>query len=323
MLKKILSIPPGFEYFDIQKSQKINQYKEKIRHILEQQNLIEFLPPLMDYTELFTLAFSNGFFNHQKKLFELKDANGERIAVRSDLTIMAIKSFLIHKNHKNSIKYYYIQPVYRDLKKGSGFSREIYQVGVEWIGNFENRIKELYDIAKKLLHIFPQNSIQPLFVIGNAKFIQKLLEYLPENIHNELLFAFYSKNINLLYDICKEYHIERDLKDILIELPLIIGNKQDIKDDLEILLKRYNLLKDIVNQTLNTLQDEDILYDFSLIKEFSYYTGIVFNVYNKIKNSLIITGGIYDNLSQHFTDSKVPACGFAMNLSEIINQIEV
>lgn len=317
-----LSIPAGFEYFNIEKTKKFIHYKKKLQDILEKKDMIEFLPPLLDYYELFSLTsntFINGNSHFSEKLFEVKDSNGELLAIRSDITVMAMKSFLYHANEIKKIQYYYIQPVYRDFSKGTGFNREIYQVGVEWMGDYENRIVQLLLLAKELLDIFP---FECTFVIGNAQFIKEFLKLFPQNIHKEILNGLYYKDIYKLKEIAKENDLSKEITQILLELPLLIGDYH-IKNEFKLLFKNFSEIYSIIENSLNTLKEYNfLLYDFSIVREFTYYTGIVFEVYINQTNAKVLTGGIYDNFSLQLSNLEIPSCGFALNLTEFIN-IEV
>ncbi len=321
---KIISIPSGFEYFSIHKTQKISEYKKKIQNLLEQRGMIEFLPPLLDYIDTFLLTsqtFINGNSEIPGKLFELKDSNGEILTIRPDLTVMAMKSFLYHYPQIDKVQYYYIQPVYRDIKKGSGITREIYQAGVEWIGKYEDRIVQLISLSNELLNLFPYKFV---YVFSNSRFIKELLNYFPEKIHKEILTYLYYKDIFRIEEFCKENQISDPLKNILLELPLLIGDRSIIKE-YQLLLKNYSHLFEIIYNTYSTIQKIQnldnsitIVYDFSSLKEFNYYTDITFEVYTN--NTKALVGGIYDNFSLKLSSIQIPSCGFALNLSELINK---
>jgi len=320
---KYLSIPSGFEYYNLQKIKRLNQYKKKIQEILESKGMIEFIPPLLDYLDLFSLtsnSFINGNSSFIEKLFEVKDSNGELLAIRSDLTVMAMKSYLYHAQEMDKIQYYYIQPVYRDFSKGTGLNREIYQAGVEWIGKFDNRIVILFQLALELMELFP---FRCSYVFGNAFFIQELLKLFPQKIHKDILSGLYFKDIHKLKEICNYFSLSQELSNLLTEIPLLTGD-QSIKKEYKILLKNYEDIYKIIDDTIDTLKMFDfILYDFSLVREFSYYTGIIFEAYLNQTNSKVLTGGIYDNFSLQLSQKEIPSCGFALNLSEFINIIEV
>ncbi|MCS7204907.1 MAG: ATP phosphoribosyltransferase regulatory subunit [Leptospiraceae bacterium] len=324
-INKYASIPSGIEYFSLKKTKIFNQYKKKAQEWLESQGFIEFIPPLFDFIDLFlinTNSFLNGKSFYAEKLFEVKDSNGELLSLRSDITVMAMKSFLFQTQMIEKIQYYYIQPVYRDFSKGAGFHREIYQIGVEWIGNYEHRVEKLYQTSKELLKIFP---FQFTFVVGNSLFMKHFLELYPKEALLEILTAFYFKDKYKLKEIIKKHDISRKLADYLLEIPFLVGKKEVLKEWKRILSQKPELLE-IVKNTIHELSENDtneILFDFSLVREFDYYTGFIIEAYCQNTNKKILSGGIYDHFSLQLSHHKVPACGFAINFSELINSIEV
>ncbi len=317
-MEKALSIPYGFEYFDIEKSKKYFEYKKKLESIFSKHNILEFIPPLMDYKELFMISSkkginSNTFF--KEKFFETKDSNGDFLVIRPDITIMAMKSYIYQKEKISSVQFYYIQPVYRDYPMGSGFYREILQIGVEMIGSFSNRIKNMFYLLKEIMQIFYNDYT---IVFSNSVFMNSLLKYLPEESRQKLLEAFYFKDLEKIVQICKNNSISSDLMKILLEIPMLIGTKE-ILGEYKILLKNYPDLFKIVQETIDSI-DDDVMFDFGLVKEFNYYTGIIFDGYLNENNKKIISGGIYDNFSLQFSNWEIPSCGFAINFTELLNQ---
>ena len=77
--------------------------------------------------------------------------------------------------------------------------------------------------------------------------------------------------------------------------------------------KLYDLLHKVDDR-------EDVIFDFSLVHELSYYTGLVFEGYISGTNEKILTGGAYDSLFSEFSNEyEYSACGFALNLSAILD----
>lgn len=316
-MKEPLSIPFGFEYYDIEKSKKFFEFKKKLESIFNYYDILEFIPPLMDYKELFMISSTLGINSNtflKEKPFETKDSNGDLLVIRPDITVMAMKSYIYQKEEISSIQYYYIQPVYRDYPIGSGFYREILQIGVEWIGNFSNRIRIMFSLLKEIMHIF---SSYYTIVFSNSTFINTLLEYVPKNCRRELLKAFYFKDLERILAICKDFSISSDLKTILLEIPMLIGDREILKEYQKLLNRYPNLLK-IVQETIDSIQD-DVMFDFGLVKEFDYYTGPIFDGYLNQSSKKIISGGIYDNFSLQFSNFEIPSCGFAINFTELLN----
>lgn len=67
------------------------------------------------------------------------------------------------------------------------------------------------------------------------------------------------------------------------------------------------------------MPEKSIKIDLSLARGISYYTGIVFDIYQTVgaKPLVIGGGGRYDSLVKAFGGKDVPAIGFAYNLDSI------
>jgi ATP phosphoribosyltransferase regulatory subunit len=56
-----------------------------------------------------------------------------------------------------------------------------------------------------------------------------------------------------------------------------------------------------------------LVFDFSIIRDFDYYTGLLFEVYCRGISDMIGSGGRYDDLIKKF-GSDIPATGFALDI---------
>ena len=68
--------------------------------------------------------------------------------------------------------------------------------------------------------------------------------------------------------------------------------------------------------------EKNVSFDFSILSFGDYYTGITLQGYTKGVGSPILEGGRYDNLIGD-TDEKVSACGFAINVNDLINKTKL
>lgn len=66
---------------------------------------------------------------------------------------------------------------------------------------------------------------------------------------------------------------------------------------------------------------EHVLIDLTMIGDFSYYTGMIFEGYAAGIGSPVASGGRYDNLLQQF-GRDVPATGFALKTNRIVDGME-
>jgi len=119
-----------------------------------------------------------------------------------------------------------------------------------------------------------------------------------------------------------DFDVEDRLKEFVVRIPEIQGDitviqnlKEELKDfpelikSLESIEKVYNILSDY------GISDR-VIFDIGEPKEFSYYTGIVFEIFIRDYSRPIGQGGRYDSLISKY-DGNIPATGFAFDLLNI------
>ena len=112
------------------------------------------------------------------------------------------------------------------------------------------------------------------------------------------------------------------MSDFILELPFYQGDVS-LLEDLKIKLKEFPTLVGHIDRLIKIKEildsyeiSEKVIFDLSEPREFSYYTGIVFEIFtNKIKQPLG-SGGRYDNLISKF-NGKLPAVGAGFDINAI------
>jgi ATP phosphoribosyltransferase regulatory subunit len=93
----------------------------------------------------------------------------------------------------------------------------------------------------------------------------------------------------------------------------MINNKLSLSALKEI-KKVYNLLRDYG-------LEEHVLIDLGIIRDFDYYTGIIFEGYTDYLGFPVCGGGRYDKLCSRFGEN-LPSTGFAVGLERLIMALE-
>lgn len=80
---------------------------------------------------------------------------------------------------------------------------------------------------------------------------------------------------------------------------------------------------DNLNEIISTVNaakaaDCDIVFDPTLVRGMSYYTGTIFEIEMKELNCSVAGGGRYDKMIGRFTGQDTPACGFSIGFERII-----
>ncbi len=328
-------LPYGFDYYDETFIAKRLEVEGKLRKCFASHTFIEVGLPALDYASTFELAntYNQGDYN-----FSFKGREGERLSLRSDLSVLLAKAVANgnlrgdskKENTRSTQKYSYIQNVFQDYPWGSGHKREIWQAGAE-IFSFSptpplERTKSLLDLSLYILddinHKFRKN-IKILY--GDLRVISHLYERVPQEFHFEMSQAIHQKKISQIQILCNEANLDDNIKEVLIELPLLFGDVS-VLDELIRLTSKFPALSKIFIESKSLSKSpslEGLIFDFSLVHELAYYTSSVFEAYHPLSHQKIFSGGVYDHLYKEFTNSisypqECGAAGFALNLSVLL-----
>jgi len=196
------------------------------------------------------------------------------------------------------IKHFPLRAYYFGTLYYTGRSCESFQAGVELIGVPETEgdaevISAIHDYLRSL-------GLRDLIVsIGHVGIVRSIVEKLRGERRREVEQAFREKNISLLRDLLGE--------GVVSELPLAQGGSEilDILSSLGFVREREEL------ENLGELLSSGgvrFVYDLSEVREFPYYTGVVFEFFCPGVGSPVAGGGRYDRLSEVYGES-FPATG--------------
>ena len=119
-----------------------------------------------------------------------------------------------------------------------------------------------------------------------------------------------------------------DVVDTYLNLFSLLDGKKDVADALEVLLSKLDdevskdaatSLKEIaVAVNANKSADFELVFDPTLVRGMSYYTGTIFEIAIPEFGGSCGGGGRYDEMIGKFTGQNVPACGFSIGFERII-----
>lgn len=119
-----------------------------------------------------------------------------------------------------------------------------------------------------------------------------------------------------------------DVVDTYLNLFSLLDGKKDVSEALEVLLSKLSdevsaeaatSLKEIaVAVNANKAADFELVFDPTLVRGMSYYTGTIFEIAIPEFGGSCGGGGRYDEMIGKFTGQNVPACGFSIGFERII-----
>lgn len=313
--------PYGFYFHDCKTTEKIDAITHVLEEKLKNENFKKIIPAAIDYPETFEI------YNHTESI-RFRDHLGEDLSLRNDATVSVIKGITNHLEYEkitaSDHRYFYILPVYKDIKKNYPASREVLQLGVEWIGLQEDQaFPKLIDLASNLLKtIYDKN---PTLLIGDVSIFYELSKKLndpdfkniilhrdatalkqilekkewihPASLVNELLFPS-----DDWFSIIKEINAECTNIDQREFLSFLLKTAEARTPQIEQLKAKY----------------PETYFEPLLIRKADYYSGALFEFYlDGIQNSPL-RGGSYDGLIKKYSYFDLPAAGFALDISSLI-----
>jgi len=323
-------IPRGFVFLN-DKSTKVLQDKTRAtQDYLVAADYIRVMPPALDYPETFELYDKAGFFS-------TVDQNGDRLALRSDVTVQVIKSFahqLEVEAASNEVhRFYYTVPVFRNLKREYPPLREVIQSGAEIIGEkSELAIIELIELASE---VFQGALGKDLHVVVSDVRINKALRKLITNKNQQIDFEQYvlfknAPELAKLLESCgwtkeaslklsREFLFPNPKGDLVKEIVSLIQGHHDkvkIQELSNTFLSCAKSLQMIVEKC--AIPSKNIHWEPMLTRKTQYYSSFIFEGYIPDVSYPPLRGGSYDNLLREYSDYDLPASGFALDMNAFI-----
>ncbi len=264
----------------------------------------------MSKFEEYDLYVRNKDFLVSDSVITFNDTNGKLMALKPDVTLSIIKN----SADTNGVqKLYYNENVYRVSKNTHSF-KEIMQTGLECIGDIGTyNICEVVTLAAKSLAAISDNFVLDISHMG---LISSVLEGIDSETKKEILQYISEKNTHDLAALCERENINSA---VILELVNVCGTASEIKEKLAAIpfgkgskeaLTEINQVADI----LECLPESNkIHFDFSIVNDMNYYSGIVFKGYIEGIPTGILAGGRYDLLMSKM-GKKCGAIGFAVYL---------
>ena len=295
----------------------INQIKKDIENIFKKWDYQEIMTPLLEYYDILIKGVGE---KNKQDLYKLIDREGELLSLKSEMTAPIARTVSNRFSEISTpLRFSYFSPVYRYNQDQKGKNREIYQMGVELIGS--NKILADAEILILAVESIKSTGIENIEIdIGHIKYLEGVFSEFGLDIRQKekIKSLLNERNVVGLRKYLKNFKNN----DLLEELLLLRGGEEifakvERLTDNKMILKSLNNLKEVFYFLKDYGIEEYINFDMSLIRGFNYYTGIVFEAFNKSLGYFICGGGRYDNLIEKFSKEKIPAVGFALGVERI------
>ena len=319
-----MNIIKGFQDVLPGEMEKRRVCENRIAEVFKKWGYQEIDTPTLEYYDLLIQGIGPEL---RERMFKLLNADGEIIVLRPDMTtpIARIAATKLGKTREHLYKFYYLNHVFRKVSNKTEDQQEFHQAGIELLG-LNNRLADAEVIAVAIQALINAGLKNFYIEIGSARFFNSLMDQLPliTEYKKALRKTVMNKDFVLLEKLLYRYELSRQDREIILRLPHWRGDESIIKEA-EHTFKQNNItaslaLKEIkeVYQYLKIYGLEQyVLIDLGIIRNFDYYTGIVFEGYTGYIGSAICGGGRYDHLCQKF-GKDIPSTGIAIGIEKLV-----
>ncbi|TFE70941.1 histidine--tRNA ligase [Methylacidiphilum sp. Yel] len=278
------------------------------REICRRFNFVEYDGPVLESLELYQKKSGEEILN---QIYHFLDKGNRIVALRPEMTPTLARMIEAHyKEYKKPIKWFSIPQLFRYERAQKGRLREHFQLNCDIIGEADLEADiELMNLAIDILRSFGLGKEDFIVRISDRQFWSEFLT--KKGVAIEEWYQFFQA-------IDK---IERDPKE---EIERRLGGLA--KEVFELIEKPcYWERFDVVLEGLRHRKLEEYArIDLRIVRGLAYYTGIVYEIFDKAgKFRAIAGGGRYDDLLKLFGGEDIPAAGFGMGdvvLGEILKE---
>jgi histidyl-tRNA synthetase len=302
---------PGFRDFLPERCAARNYIFSRWREVARRYGFIEWEGPPVEETDLYKKKSGAEIVD---QLFNFTDKGEREVALRPELTPTLARVIAAHEREfKKPLKWFSIGQFFRYEKQQRGRLREHFQLNCDIIGESDLAADiELVALCIDVLRAFGFTEKEFVVRISDREFWTDFLreQNAPVNRWDEFLQA--------IDKFGREPREKTAAKLGKLAEPVFATLKSGGRNE-----KLVKLVDALRGRGLGDF----VTIDIGIVRGLAYYTGIVFEVFDRAGKFRAITGGgRYDNLIAQLSDGAVslPALGFAMGdvvLSELINEI--
>lgn len=321
----VLKIPYGTRDFLPNEAIVKRQIEDSVADIFSKWGYEEIVSPTFEFLETLTIGNDDEV---QQNMFKFFDKDNVTLGLRYDMTtpIARVASTRLGDMEK-PLKLSYIANVFRYEQAQMGRQCEFYQAGVELMGVCEaSADAEVIALSIETLRKAGLENFQ--ISLGQIEFINGIMEEtgLTKEEQEKLKEAMVKRDLVLFNEEIENSNLSIKHQEALKQLPLLHG-REDVLIKAENMVNNEKSKKALANlqeifQLLKVYGVEQyISFDLGIIRDFDYYTGMVFEAYTQGLGFPLCGGGRYDKMLMTFGND-CPATGFALGIERIMLALE-
>lgn len=324
---------PGFMELLPSEQIQFNGMVDKIRKSYERFGFLPLDTPIIEMAEVL-LAKAGG--ETEKQIYRFNKGEND-LALRFDLTVPLAKYIAEYYNDITfPFKRYQIGKVYRGERPQKGRYREFYQCDIDIIGDGELSIINDAEMPSVIYTTIKELGFDDFTIrINNRKILNGLFAELDLTENSVEIMRIIDKLEKIGKDnvikCLQDLNVAEDKIDKIMSFLEIDGTTDEKLEALQ----NLNFTNELFVQGLDELSqvvkyvrafgvpDTHFKVDLTIARGLDYYTGTVYetflNDYREIGS--VCSGGRYENLSEFYTDRKMPGVGVSIGLTRLFYKL--
>ncbi|MDR7418581.1 MAG: ATP phosphoribosyltransferase regulatory subunit [Armatimonadota bacterium] len=290
--------------------------ERRLLEVFQQWGYEEVATPTLEYLDTLLHGAGPGVSD---RLLKFVDTGGEVLALRPEMTVPLARfaATRLLPAGRRPLRLAYASTVFRAQERGSGRPREFTQAGVELIGDGGVHADvEVIALAGEALGAAGVRGAA--MSLGHAGFLRGVLATLAADEADAARDLLYRRAFAELGRVVPA----GPALDVLRLLPALRGpDALDRARPLAVARESREAL-DVLAAVLDGVAAHDlpvrIEVDLGLIRDFDYYSGVVFEAYGARAGMALLGGGRYDDLLARF-GQPAPATGFAIGVEPVLD----
>ncbi len=308
-------------------AQHVRKLEDQLLAYLARWGYQEIILPTFEYFDILSVGLSQDILD---KCYKFADrTSGRMLVLRPDATAQIARMVAMGLGGESlPLRLSYRTTVFRYELEHRGRDREVFQVGIELLGNDTYRgDSEIVTMLAGLLEAIGLSEWK--ISLGHVGFFKALLSRsgLSSAGRKQAEMAASHKDLPKLERILSSERLPRKVIRNILQVPERCG-QQDVlewgkgiagKDPQ--LLKPLHRLEQVFQQLEHTGIQQHILLDLGEFRGFDYYDGVVFDVFTSSVGCEIGGGGRYNHLVGRF-GRDLSAIGFGLDLDRLFSALE-
>ena len=320
-------IPIGTATLLPQTAQRVRKLEDQLLAYLARWGYQEIILPTFEYLDVLSVGLAQEVLD---KCYKFADrTSGRMLVLRPDATAQIARMVAMGLGGESlPLRFSYRTTVFRYELEHRGRDREVFQVGIELVGDDTSRSDA--EMVTMLAGLFKQVGLPEWKIsLGHVGFFKALLSRsgLSATGRKQAELAAAHKDIPRLEQILTTERLPRMMVRNILQVPERCGQHEVLEWGKRIagkdaqLLKPLYRLEQVFQHLEHTQVQQHVLLDLGEFRGFDYYDGVVFDVFTSALGCEIGGGGRYNHLVGRF-GRNLPAIGFGLDLDRVFSALE-